>query len=131
MLPRKSISLYAILLVVLSLANSRPTQAQVFDLDKDRVQLVEMAGLWRFHTGDDPHWADPSFDDSGWSLLRADESWSDQGYQGYGGMAWYRCVVLLPSKHGELAIDIPALITSYQVFANGRLIGKEGGDAAA
>jgi sigma-B regulation protein RsbU (phosphoserine phosphatase) len=126
--PRISTRFYAILLLIVPLSSFRPARAQVFDLDKDRVQMVEMTGLWRFHTGDDPSWADPNFDDSGWSLLRADQSWSEQGYKGYGGMAWYRFKVLVPKKQRQLALFIPSLSWSYQVYANGQSIGCSGVD---
>ena len=101
--------------------------AQVFDMQKDRVQMAEFRGLWRFHTGDDPRWSDPAFDDSSWSLLRSDQPWSDQGYKGYSGFAWYRFGVTLPPKHPPLALYIPEIMTSYQVFAGGRLVGQMGG----
>jgi hypothetical protein len=107
------------------------TPPAVFDLDKDRQPLVALDGLWRFHPGDDPDgklgWADPAFDDSSWPLLRADTTWSQQGYQHYGGFAWYRFKVILPEKGSQLAIGIPRLLTSYQIFANGRFIGQFGG----
>jgi hypothetical protein len=106
-------------------------QAQVFDLEGDRVQMAELNGLWRFHTGDDPDgklgWADPAFDDSTWKLLRSDQHVNVQGFPGYSGMAWYRFRVLLPASHPPLALYIPGIGTSYQVFADGHLIGQFGG----
>src|ERR1700691_4673580 len=30
---------------------------------------AELTGPWRFHTGDNPAWAQPDFDDSGWSTM--------------------------------------------------------------
>lgn len=105
--------------------------AQVFDMENDHVQLVELHGMWRFHTGDDADgklgWASPSFDDSSWISLHSDEPWSTQGYSGYAGMAWYRFKIILPAKHPPLALYIPEIDTSYQVFAGGRLIGQMGG----
>jgi hypothetical protein len=106
-------------------------RAQVFDLEQDRVPMSYLKGFWRFHTGDDPDgklgWANPTFDDSQWKLLRSDQPWSDQGYKGYGGFAWYRFQVTLPANHPPLALCIPMFSTSYEVFAGGRLIGKLGG----
>jgi hypothetical protein len=105
--------------------------AQVFDLARDHVPMSELKGLWHFNTGDDPDgklgWANPAFDDSSWKLLRSDQPWSDQGYKGYGGFAWYRFQVILPASHPPLALCMPMLSTSYQVFAGGRLIGGLGG----
>ena len=69
----------------------------------------------------------PDSDDSGWSLLSADKGWHQQGYAGYGGVAWYRLAILLPAQHGPLALYIPKVDVSCQVFANGNLIGQVGG----
>src|SRR5215469_18453462 len=66
-----------------------PIRAQSFDVSQVGGPIAINA-LWRFHTGDNPQWASPTFDDSRWSLLRMDRSWSTQGYGGYTGYAWYR-----------------------------------------
>jgi hypothetical protein len=113
------------------LVGATAARARVFDLDTDRVPVVELKGLWRFHTGDDPNgklgWASPEFDDAKWKLIRSDLPWDEQGYKGYTGFAWYRVQVKLPQKRIPLAIGIPHISTSYQVFADGRLIGQFGG----
>ena len=104
-----------------------PALGQIVDVKNDRVPMTELIGPWRFHTGDDPAWANPEFDDSSWSLLRADKSWSQQGYVGYGGVGWYRLAIALPPHSGPLSLYIRDLDVSGQVFANGRLIGQVGG----
>jgi len=123
----KSSSLLALLLAFVSIAGGERLFGQVFDFNSDRINVEELHGYWHFHTGDDAKWADPGFDDSKWQLLRSDESWSDQGYKNYAEMAWYRFELTLPATHTPLALYIPELSTSYQVFANGRLIGQFGG----
>jgi hypothetical protein len=127
MLPRTLKRLAALSLVVLALPLAGRLGAQTVDLERDRVQMAELHGLWRFHTGDDMRWADPGFDDSSWKLLRPDQPWSDQGYKGYAGTAWYRFQVIVPANHPALALYVPRIDTSYQVFAAGRLIGQWGG----
>jgi phosphoserine phosphatase RsbU/P len=47
-------------------------------------------GPWQFHTGDDPAWASPAFDDSGWESIQVNQTWEAQGHTGYTGYAWYR-----------------------------------------
>ena len=101
--------------------------AQTVDFNQGRVPMTVLAGPWRFHTGDDAAWANPDYDDSGWSLISADKGWSRQGYAGYGGVAWYRLALSLPPQHGPLALYIPKVDVSCQVFANGNLIGQVGG----
>jgi hypothetical protein len=102
-----------------------------FDFDHDREPVIGLNGVWRFHPGDDPDgklgWAKPDFNDSAWPLLRSNTGWGDQGYKGYTGLAWYRFKVLLPNEHRRWAISLPRLLTSYQVFADSRLIGQFGG----
>ncbi len=31
--------------------------------------LVTLTGPWKFRIGDDPRWAEPGFDDSGWETV--------------------------------------------------------------
>jgi hypothetical protein len=31
--------------------------------------VVALNGPWKFHTGDDPKWAEPAFDDSAWETV--------------------------------------------------------------
>jgi len=104
-----------------------PARAQVFDLDYDRQPIVAINGLWHFHPGDDPQWADPAFDDSQWPLLRSDRDWSSQGYNGLSGFAWYRFRVVVPADTPALSLYVPQVMTSYEVYADGAKIGGFGG----
>jgi sigma-B regulation protein RsbU (phosphoserine phosphatase) len=101
---RSSGSFATLLLASLLTAFASAGHAQVFDLEKGRVQLASLEGLWRFHPGDDADgklgWANPAFDDSQWALLRSDRSWSAQGYGNSGGFGWYRFQVVLPETYG-------------------------------
>jgi sigma-B regulation protein RsbU (phosphoserine phosphatase) len=47
-------------------------------------------GQWRFHTGDDPQWADPGFNDADWPTVSLSQSLAEQGIDSYSGYAWYR-----------------------------------------
>ena len=102
-----------------------------FNFDRDREPIISLNGVWRFHPGDDVDgklgWAKPDFDDSSWPLLRSNTGWGEQGYKGYSGFAWYRFKVVLPDEHRRWAISLPRLLTSYQIFADTRLVGQFGG----
>jgi hypothetical protein len=128
MLPQARSCIAAALLGVVGIVCG---QAQVVDFDKERQPVVEIHDLWRFHTGDDPDgelgWANPGFDDSSWKLGRTDQPLNVQGCPAYGGVAWYRFRVMMPASHPHLALFVPEIGTSYQVFAGGRLIGQLGG----
>ncbi len=52
--------------------------------------VVTLDGAWRFHTGDDPQWANPQFNDSDWPTVTLGESLTTQGIDTYSGFAWYR-----------------------------------------
>ena len=116
-----------VLLLLVGVLGSR-AGAQVFDQNTSPTQVISTTGLWRFHTGDDPRWADPGFNDSSWPLLRSDERWSSrEEYKDYRGVAWYRFrVVVPPGMSGPLAFQRPQLLWSFEVFANGQQIGSCG-----
>jgi hypothetical protein len=114
--------------------------AQSFDLDRDREPVVSLDGLWRFHPGDSPPtlpgfdpkgettelWAQPGFDDSSWPLLRSDDSWSDQGYPNMSGYGWYRFIVHVPPGPQPKSLMLAPIITSFEVYVDGNLVGRSG-----
>lgn len=108
------------------LPTDSPSRSATFSLLTDRQPVVSLDGEWRFHPGDDPHWAEPGFDDSGWALLRSDQPWSTQGYHGLSGFAWYRFTVQVPSQAMALAILLPSMLTDYEIFDDGQRIGGFG-----
>lgn len=111
--------------------------------------IVTLNGPWRFHTGDDPAWAEPGFDDSRWETADltappgAHDSdvglsgfvpgWTRRGHAGYSGYAWYRLRVAVTSPSGEaLALaGPPAVDSAYQLFVDGRLLGGCGAFSGA
>lgn len=106
--------------------------------------IAPLDGPWKFHTGDDPRWADPAFDDSSWESMDLSappdandgdvgitpytSGWSSKGYPGYQGYAWYRLRFTVTPPSGEtLALLGPwAVDSSYQVYAGGTLLGGVG-----
>lgn len=113
--------------VLAFLSASAAVNAQVLNIQADRVPIAEISIPWHFQTGDNPAFAAADFDDSAWPLIRPDKGWSEQGYAEYTGFAWYRVRVIPMAKPRALALFLPLITDSYQVFVNGRLIGKVGG----
>ncbi len=111
--------------IVLLALVSGAAWGQSFDFQTGREPVAAVDGMWRFHVGDDPGWADPAMDDAGWALLRGDRSWAEQGYKGLGGFAWYRFAVKDVPARG-VSLLLPTLMTDYEVFANGVRVGGEG-----
>ena len=104
---------------------------------------TDLFGPWRFHTGDDPDWAYPGYDDSAWEtvdLHGPDDppdpelgsssfapGWTAKGHPGYYGYAWYRLHLDVQGADGKLAIKMPDSVDdTYQVFVNGQQIGEFG-----
>jgi serine phosphatase RsbU (regulator of sigma subunit) len=106
--------------------------------------VIALTGPWKFHVGDDPKWADPSFDDSHWEdvylapkagsfdptlgLAGYVPGWTAKGHPGYWGYAWYRIRVQVKDQPGEtLSVSYTADVDdAYQAFANGVLLGSFG-----
>ena len=125
------LSLFSVLLVSLAslsllLCAAPGLQAQTFNLQTGSEPVASLDGLWRFHTGDNPAWADPNFDDSQWPLLRSEKAWSEQGYKNYGGFAWYRFTVAVPEGNRNWSIYLGPMETGYQLFVDGHLAGSFG-----
>jgi Stage II sporulation protein E (SpoIIE)/Beta-galactosidase jelly roll domain len=104
---------------------------------------IELDGPWKFHTGDNPAWSEPGFDDSAWGVMdltpppgSADETlaiagdlpgWTELGYPNYSGYAWYRLRVNVQGASRRLALKMPDQADdAYQVFVNGQQIGSFG-----
>lgn len=122
--------------------------APVLTIDIGRA-IVPLEGPWRFHTGDDPRWANPDFDDSAWEtadltppagahdpdvgLKGYVRGWGARGHRGYAGYAWYRMRVSVNAPDGAtVALAGPLEVDeAYQVFVNGRRLGGSGRFAGA
>jgi hypothetical protein len=144
--------LIAILLPLVSVAQTAPTSPSAPGtppvVSRDSVEqvhlgnsVVPLVGPWKFHTGDDPAWSQPQFDDSSWSPMDmtppASRShpgrtlplpgWTSRGYPGYSGYAWYRLTVDVQDSGKPLSLKMPDSVDdAYQVFVNGTQIGEFG-----
>jgi len=136
MLPRQWCSLFQQFLacVVLSSASlhaASPADASTRTLVLDGLgkDAVPIDGPWQFHLGDDPSWASPSFDDSQWEQLTADQPWGAQTHSSYTGFAWYRRTIDIkpaPGARPDFALLIPAVDDAYEIYWNGVKIGQLG-----
>jgi Stage II sporulation protein E (SpoIIE) len=110
-----------------SASTTQPASVHVIEgLAKGTVDLDDG---WQFHTGDDPAWASPSFDDASWKKLRGDTTWGAQGFPSYVGYGWYRFHFSITPVAGapkDLALLIPQIDDAYELYLNGTLLGKNG-----
>jgi len=131
-------TLVTLALVIADLAmGGRPDPPQL------RAAATLLDGSWKFHTGDDPSWAEVGADDSAWDTIDLTAApgshdgdvglpdyvggWMAHGHPGYTGYAWYRREVSVPA--GDTSWDIlgPTLVEDgYEIYWNGRLLGGSG-----
>ena len=108
-----------------------------------RAAATLLDGAWRFHTGDDPRWADANADDSGWETIDMTalpgshdgdvglpdyiDGWMAHGHPGYQGYAWYRRAVTPPAGRASWDILGPTLVDNgYELYWNGQRLGGSG-----
>ncbi len=108
-----------------------------------RAAATLLDGPWRFHTGDEPRWADAGADDSSWETIDLTATpgshdgdvglpdyvggWMAHGHPGYFGYAWYRREVQVPAGAASWDILGPTLVDSgYELYWNGKLLGGSG-----
>ena len=119
--------MHKLCLCLLALAFGFPAAAQEFNLSDARIPIAELHGLARFHTGDDPRWSDPNFDDSQWPLARIDQPWSTQGFTSDSGFAWYRFKIVVSPGGSQLGFYDRNPYDCYELYVGGRLAAKYGG----
>jgi len=108
-----------------------------------RVAATLLDGAWRFHTSDDPHWADPNSDDTAWETVDMTAlpgshdgdvglpdyvgGWMAHGHPDYHGYAWYRRAVTVPAGRASWDILGPTLVEDgYELYWNGQRLGGSG-----
>lgn len=119
----------SVLLVVAALCSqAQPTKAPIV-IDGLGKGAVPLNGPCQFHLGDNPAWAAPGFDDSGWTQIGTDRPWGMQGYGRYTGYAWYRCHLVLnpaPGVTPQFSILLQRVFDADELYWNGSLVGRNG-----
>ena len=115
--------IYIILLAIVAISCQRTINEIVIPLTSE----------WKFIQGDNPDFANPEFDDSGWKNIAVDKIWEEQGYDPYDGYAWFRFKVTIPSDlykqaylQDSLCLFLGKINNYDQTFLNGKIIGING-----
>jgi hypothetical protein len=130
-----------ILLSAVSAAAQQPAPTPAPKTQPDRTfvanglgkGMVDIVGDWQFALGDNPQYARPDYDDSGWGKIGGTydewDTWGVQGHPSYTGFAWYRRHIDIqpaPGVTGPYQILIFRVNDAYEVYWNGNLIGSVG-----
>lgn len=97
--------------------------------DKDPLHTdIQITTGWRFTTGDDMEYKDPSFDDGKWQKVVVPLYWEVQGHIDYDGFGWYRVRFTLPDVLADQTLILVAgKIDDYdETYLNGQRIGRTG-----
>ncbi len=113
-------------LVCLAFAAAWGQDTTTFKTQDPGKGFVDVAGTWRFHTGDDLQWAQAGYDDSGWELLQGDKTWGAQTHPGYVGFAWYRKRIEVSDAKAPIALLVRPVDNAYELYWNGQKIGGDG-----
>jgi len=87
---------------------------------------MNLAGKWKFRTGNDRDWGQEKFNDKTWDVITVPAVWESQGYEDYDGYGWYRKEFYLPSslRNEELYICLGKIDDFDVVYVNGEEIGE-------
>jgi beta-galactosidase/beta-glucuronidase len=97
---------------------------------------IPLSGEWRFAVdpdgvGEAQGWAEPGFDDSGWTTVTVPHTWNVMpDCAEYEGVAWYRRTFTLPdeAENAHLRLRFEAVFYRARVWLNGEYLGEhEGG----
>jgi len=88
---RHALALVLLLLVASStLSGQEPRPAELDEEIFVRGDTVTLNWAWRFRPGDDPRWADPKLDDSGWGTAEPLPLRGGPAEASWPGVGWYR-----------------------------------------
>ncbi|MGC8668491.1 MAG: glycoside hydrolase family 2 TIM barrel-domain containing protein [Chthonomonadales bacterium] len=90
--------------------------------------LAVVPGDWRFHSGDNLQWKNPSVPDAEWKVVHLPAHWSDHGDQATHAFGWYRRRIQVPaSMLGKpVLLLIGKIDDADETFVNGVKVGGMG-----
>jgi len=97
--------------------------------EKNPLELeVNLAGDWKFKTGDDRDRRNVNYKDSNWDYIKVPGFWENQGYELYDGFAWYRKTFVFNKNLNikDFIVVLGKIDDIDEVFLNGKMIGSTG-----
>jgi len=89
-------------------------------------------GIWRYHAGDDPAWADPDFDDGSWDVADTRLYANDLPRGGWKGIGWFRLhIEAEPDVLNRSLALLYRQIGAAEIYLDGKIIHSFGKVAAS
>ena len=128
MLARKLLASGTLLVVsvcaTLATAQSDVSNPRNFDATQFGESVI-LGPDWLFAPGDNPAWASPTFDDSGWKPISTEKELLDYGIRDI-PFAWYRLHIHLSPGARNLMVGTRGVAGRYEIYAGGVRIGGWG-----
>ena len=90
---------------------------------------TNLYGSWKYHPGDNPEWANPNFDDTGWESTNTLMFRSELPDSGWEGIGWFRLRLSIPDErlwNMPLALHVKFQVGASEIYLDGELIYKFG-----
>lgn len=84
---------------------------------------------WKYHPGDNPEWASPTFDDTAWESMSTLLSRKELSESRWEGIGWFRLHLSVPDErlwHLPLALYVTYQAGASEIYLDGELIYKFG-----
>ena len=104
------------------------TGIRVLTLD-DIEKSGALLGTWKYRPGDNPEWANPTFDDTWWVSTGTELSLNEIPWSGWEGIGWFRLHLSVPDErlwHTPLALQVMYHAGASEIYLDGELIYKFG-----
>lgn len=99
-----------------------PARAQQVTLPGNAAWIVDASSQgWRMHSGDDPAFAQPGFDDSKWERIDLEKK-ARLFLPVSGGRRWYRNTITLPSGTAPVDLLVEGVAAATEVYVDGQRV---------
>ena len=126
-----SLPTVALLLAAGVAHGQEPAPAQIGTSALEVGNTVQLVLAWRFHAGDDPHWADPGFDDRAWAPLEPRMTPDRLPPGGWPGTGWFRRHLEVEQALWGTSLAVRVVeVGSAEIYLDGTLVGRFGPTSA-
>ncbi|MFQ5606166.1 MAG: ATP-binding protein, partial [bacterium] len=103
-------------------------EANALEKSRDGIKLINN---WKYHSGDNPAWALPDFDDSGWETTNTLLRRKELPASGWPGIGWFRLHLAVDSTLANVPVGLRVSpLGASEIYLNGERIlefGRVGG----